>query len=64
LFRADDGTWCGIARWPDRETREAAPRSPELHQAGACMAAAIELHVETLELTEDLNLWTAYKPRE
>jgi quinol monooxygenase YgiN len=62
LFHASDGTWCGIARWPNREAREAAPDLPELKSASAAMADAIEQHVETLELSEALNLWAAYTP--
>lgn len=62
LFRAADGTWCGVARWPSKQAREAARDMPELADAQAAMTAAIEQHVETLELTEELNLWAAYIP--
>jgi len=63
LFRASDGTWCGIARWPNREARDSVPDMPELELAQAAMADAIEQQVETLELTEELNLWAAYTPQ-
>jgi hypothetical protein len=62
LFRASDGTWCGIARWPNREARETAASMLELGSARAAMADAIEQQVETLELTEELNLWAPYTP--
>jgi hypothetical protein len=62
LFHASDGTWCGIARWPNREARETALNLLELESASAAMADAVEQHVETLELTEELNLWAAYTP--
>jgi hypothetical protein len=62
LFRASDGTWCGVARWPNREAREMALNLPGLEGASAAMADAIEQHVETLELTEALNLWAPYTP--
>jgi hypothetical protein len=62
LFHASDRTWCGIARWPDRGARETASSLPGLESASAAMADAIEQHVETLELTEELNLWAAYTP--
>jgi hypothetical protein len=62
LFQASDGTWCGIARWPNREAREAALGLPGLEHASAAMAGAIQRHIETLELTEALNLWAAYTP--
>jgi hypothetical protein len=62
LFHASDGSWCGIARWPNRKAREAAFNLPGLDSASAAMADAIERHVETLELTEELNLWAVYTP--
>lgn len=62
LFRASDGTWCGIARWPNRGAREAASNLPGLEGASAAMADATLQHVETLELTEALNLWAAFTP--
>jgi hypothetical protein len=63
LFRAADGTWCGIARWPNRDARENAPRFPEVEIARIAMAESIEEEFEALELTEDMNLWAAYTPR-
>lgn len=60
LFRAHDGSWCGIARWPDKAVRDAAQSGPELASARALMADAIEEVVEVLELSEDLNLWAPY----
>lgn len=62
LFKADDGTWCGIARWPDAAARTRAMSATNLHSARVGMDAAGEL-VEMLQLTEELNLWAPYPAR-
>jgi len=57
LFRAGDGTFCAIARWPDVQTREAANIDMRVIGARAAMAEAIEESLEVLELNEVINLW-------
>ena len=61
LFRAQDGTFWGIARWPDSETRAAAfaTRVGEPSDAGARMADCIAETYDALELTTVADLWTA-----
>jgi hypothetical protein len=60
LFRARDGTWCGIARWPDAACRERAMAAVDLTAQRNIMQASTEEVVEMLELTEELNLWAPY----
>ena len=59
LFRAADGTWCGIARWPDAMSRERAMAEVDLTSQRNIMQASSEL-IEVLHLNEELNLWAAY----
>lgn len=58
LFRAEDGTYVAIARWPDRESRERffarRDRTPALSER---MAAAIEETFPALELETVHDLW-------
>jgi heme-degrading monooxygenase HmoA len=61
LFKAADGTWVGIARWPDREARAAffaqGSRAPE---ASALMREATLERLEDMELEEVDNLWAPF----
>lgn len=63
LFRAKDGTWCGIARWPDATTRERAMAAVDLTAYRNIMQASSEV-VEVAELDEELNLWAPYPSAE
>ncbi len=61
LFQAQDGSFFGIARWPDGATRTAAfaARVGEPSGAGARMADCIAEAFDALELTTVADLWTA-----
>ena len=61
LFRADDGTYVAIARWPDRETRDrCAVSDPD---AAAAMRDCIETRFPEERLTAVEDLWAPF-PRE
>jgi heme-degrading monooxygenase HmoA len=63
LFRAQDGSWVAIARWPDREARtrcfERGPLDAEAHQR---MREAILEKSEDLELESSDDLWVFPEP--
>jgi heme-degrading monooxygenase HmoA len=58
LFEADDGTVFAIARWPDRETRQAAAAKRGAADAFARMIDAIEEELQEHVIEERLNFWT------
>jgi len=58
LFDAPDGTVCGIARWPDLATRQAASARDE--DARRRMNEAIEETLQAVPLSERLNLWAPF----
>jgi len=61
LFRAADGTWVAIARWPDRAARttcfDKGPLDPE---AFALMQEAIAERFETMELECVDDRWAPF----
>ena len=60
LFRAADGSWVAIARWPDRAAREACfAEGPLDLQAAALMNDAIAERLPELELEAVDDLWTS-----
>jgi hypothetical protein len=60
LFRADDGRLVGVARWPDRATRDAA-----FEQSGKLaferMADCLAAPTRRVDLHEVSNLWADYR---
>ena len=55
LFRGDDGTYSGIAIWPDRETRERCSAGEEAHSARMRDCVEEQFPEQRLELVS--NLW-------
>jgi heme-degrading monooxygenase HmoA len=65
LFRAQDGSWVAIARWPDREARtrcfERGALDTKAHQL---MREAILEKFEDLELESSDDLWVLPEPNQ
>ncbi|WP_224360287.1 hypothetical protein [Hyalangium versicolor] len=63
LFRAQDGSWVAIARWPERDARtrcfERGPLDPE---AARSMDEAVLERFATLELESVEDLWVLAPP--
>lgn len=58
LFKADDGTWVAIARWPDREARQRFFERPDIDPVVRTrQTEAIAERLPTLELDCVDNLW-------
>ena len=58
LFKADDGTWVAIARWPDRAARQRFFERPDIDPVvRARQGAAIAERLPTLELDCVDDMW-------
>ncbi len=57
LFKADDGTWVAIARWPDREARQRFFDRDADPAVRARQAAAVAEYLPTLELDSVDDMW-------
>lgn len=57
LYRNDVGHYCAFARWPSRETRNAAFASHQGLKASALMRACIVEEVARIDMDEVSNLW-------
>jgi heme-degrading monooxygenase HmoA len=63
LFRDKEGTWVGIARWPDRAAREACfSKGPLDAEASAAMKNAVAEVLPDMELDAVSNLWADLPP--
>ncbi|XXF75409.1 hypothetical protein P2318_20320 [Myxococcaceae bacterium GXIMD 01537] len=61
LFRAADGTWVAIARWPEREARTRCFEKGSLDpEASELMRAAVAEAFPTLEMESTDDLWASF----
>ena len=57
LFRKSDGNFCALARWPDRETRDAAFTAEAGGDASLRLREAVGETIQRFDLDELTNLW-------
>ncbi len=58
LFVGPEGTYCALARWPDKVTRDAAFAANSKLDVAAVMRAALSETVQQFDMDEAVNLWS------